>query len=67
MMKNPRTKVKSYRRSANVHFHDIGLAGMNEMKTLGWKMLTLAGTMKYLGHENVRGLMRSLYKFRYEK
>ena len=46
--------VQSYRRSRGVHFHNIGLAGVNEMENKGgWKMLTLAGAMKYLGHEDV--------------
>ena len=46
--------TQSYRRSTGVHFHNIGLSGVNEMETTrGWKMLTLAGAMKYLGHEDV--------------
>ena len=43
----------SYERSDRVYFHDIGLAGMDELQTNQWKMLTLEGAMKYLHHENV--------------
>ena len=43
----------SHRRSRRVYFHDIGLAGVDEMENKHWKMLTLTGVMKYLGHENV--------------
>ena len=46
-------KKASYKRSAYVYFHDIGLGGMDEMDTKQWKMLSLDGVIKYLGHENV--------------
>ena len=48
--------IASHLRSKNVHFHDIGLGGIDEMdsrRAKRWKMLTLGGAMKYLGHENV--------------
>ena len=48
-------KNASHRRSDRVYFHRIGLAGIDEMNTENWKMLTLSSLMKYLGHENVSG------------
>ena len=58
----------SHRHNVSVYFHDIGLAGVDEMETKGWKMFTLAGTMKYLGHENVNNnFYKYLYGFHFNK
>ena len=62
--------MQSYRRNRGVHFHNIGLSGVNEMETKGWKMLTLAGAMKYLGHEGVINTFshhNCVYEFRFDK
>ena len=48
-----RIKKVDHRRSERVYFHAIGLAGVDDMKSPRWRMLSLEGIMKLLGHKNV--------------
>ena len=46
-------EIGDHRRSERVYFHEIALAGVEDVNSPYWKRLSLGGIMKYLGHENV--------------